>query len=1073
MKNSIRKAKTRPALFLLLLAAVAFVSAPGVASGAIPEPETLLYGRVVNRSGGQEQLLTQGRMAWSISDHETGAVVFTFSTELEPLADGQFSYRLRIPHEAFLAGQILSPDRVPLLSQGIRYNHASVEIDGISAKIVPPARDFIEVEQSARMTSYRIDLEVVYEQSDTDGDGIPDWWEDKYGLDNEDPTDAVIDSDDDGSDNLSEYLAGSDPTDDNRSPTLATARIPIHESCVTLVLLHVHDSDSSPEDIVYTLTRAPVGGTLYVRDGSGSADALGLNAGREVLENDTFTHDDVLKGKLQFSHEDVAAADIDFDLSVSDENPAHAASAGTVVADVRRPTATDGTEASIWLDANYEAAQHADLNVWRDRSGPKKWNDGTTAPFDLSEIGGEYVPILAGGPYGKPALALDGNVFEGPSSDEATVLKEGPRTLFAVFEAEGASCRKVMGDGNFDLAVAGEEQAHPGCLRYGDSVKSVYGSGSAEGQWFLATVQADGESAVLEIDGRWAGGPAGAAEANRLGRTFSVGGAAEYQLDIEKGMWVTEVFDVFTGHVAEILAFDYRLDDARRRKTNWSLMAKWFGYVICDGSDEARNQDVGRSADIVDARGVTVRVPSSDLSGEDDRSAVPDSLADRRYVILGGPGDDSLSGGAENDILSGGPGDDTLFGGLGSDVFVIDDILDGNDVIADFAVWEKDSVDLSAILRGTSRLLSDYLKLATVGTATFVHIDADGQGGEYADMVLRLEQNMFGDDDLPFLWSSRSFFTGPVGYPLEVGVEAAAAEVVENSGKTAVFAVDFTGVAVPVDLNVPFRMEGTAVWKTDYRLEALLYDAEAGKYGRVELKDPWIPASLKYGDRRLEIHVVPLTDGLTEGIETATIRLGKQEALYELADASSATVSISEGSVAVAIKALRGSMQEGTAMGDVLTVYRSGPVDVPLEVALTISGSAENGTDYTLIPGKISIPAGHSLIQICVTAYADRQLETAEYIQVQVAEGNGYLPGEPATAIMKIVNAIKRYDDPPVKGNFNNNGDLDLEDAIIAIRISAGQKPPGTVYLEADTNGNGRIDPMDALYIIGEIVDDN
>ncbi|MCX6996754.1 MAG: hypothetical protein NTV49_06635, partial [Kiritimatiellaeota bacterium] len=46
---------------------------------------------------------------------------------------------------------------------------------------------------------------------DTDGDGMPDWWEIKYGLNPYDPTDATLDPDLDGLSNLYEYVFGTDP----------------------------------------------------------------------------------------------------------------------------------------------------------------------------------------------------------------------------------------------------------------------------------------------------------------------------------------------------------------------------------------------------------------------------------------------------------------------------------------------------------------------------------------------------------------------------------------------------------------------------------------------------------------------------------------------------------------------------------------------------------------------------------------------------------------------------------------------------------------------------------------------
>jgi hypothetical protein len=47
--------------------------------------------------------------------------------------------------------------------------------------------------------------------TDRDGDGMPDTWEDEYGFDKNDSTDAALDKDSDGLTNLQEYLAKTDP----------------------------------------------------------------------------------------------------------------------------------------------------------------------------------------------------------------------------------------------------------------------------------------------------------------------------------------------------------------------------------------------------------------------------------------------------------------------------------------------------------------------------------------------------------------------------------------------------------------------------------------------------------------------------------------------------------------------------------------------------------------------------------------------------------------------------------------------------------------------------------------------
>ena len=46
---------------------------------------------------------------------------------------------------------------------------------------------------------------------DSDGDGMPDAWERRFGFNPEDPASGWVDSDKDGYTNVEEYLNGTDP----------------------------------------------------------------------------------------------------------------------------------------------------------------------------------------------------------------------------------------------------------------------------------------------------------------------------------------------------------------------------------------------------------------------------------------------------------------------------------------------------------------------------------------------------------------------------------------------------------------------------------------------------------------------------------------------------------------------------------------------------------------------------------------------------------------------------------------------------------------------------------------------
>jgi hypothetical protein len=72
---------------------------------------------------------------------------------------------------------------------------------------------FFERDNYTKITFARVEKAwLLNPDLDTDKDGLPDAWELLHNLNPNDPTDATLDTDGDGSNNREEYLAGTDPT---------------------------------------------------------------------------------------------------------------------------------------------------------------------------------------------------------------------------------------------------------------------------------------------------------------------------------------------------------------------------------------------------------------------------------------------------------------------------------------------------------------------------------------------------------------------------------------------------------------------------------------------------------------------------------------------------------------------------------------------------------------------------------------------------------------------------------------------------------------------------------------------
>lgn len=483
------------ALLALVLGGLGTLTAHGA---TIREPATVFYGKVIGTGAGQPFLVTDGEMRWTIRRADGSSL--PLKTRLWPQNNGEYSYRIDVPQEAMAMGLATSPDALPL--KATQETHAVVEIlvSGLPARIAGPGGASFEAAQVRRAATHRLDLEVPVVPPDTDGDGLPDWWEKQYGGD----LAADGDADHDGRSNLAEYRAGSNPLQDSRRPSLATSEIRAYADATTGVLLRVLDSDSLPEDLTFTLIRPPAGAELRLRNATptpGNPDAV-LAAGA------TFTQRDVLAGRLVLVHSaNNPILPSSFELAVRDGTPGIEAAAGSVNVTFYRPapelaarftgplftaspasapTDFDPTTDENRLARNYVAGRDHGA-VIRDahaEADPLTLSTPTSA-LDSSSYARDYVPqfgsdrsqVLSGG-RGNDVLrgGMADDVLSGGAGDNL-LTGGGGRDRFVVL-VNGAGTDSLtdfqMGDGDvLDLGA---------CLRGAsrnlrDYVRVVAGSG--------------------------------------------------------------------------------------------------------------------------------------------------------------------------------------------------------------------------------------------------------------------------------------------------------------------------------------------------------------------------------------------------------------------------------------------------------------------------------------------------------------------------------------------------------------------------------------------------------------------
>lgn len=74
-----------------------------------------------------------------------------------------------------------------------------------------------------------------------------------------------------------------------------------------------------------------------------------------------------------------------------------------------------------------------------------------------------------------------------------------------------------------------------------------------------------------------------------------------------------------------------------------------------------------------------------------------------------------------------------------------------------------------------------------------------------------------------------------------------------------------------------------------------------------------------------------------------------------------------------------------------------------------------------------------------------------------------------ANDVEPVIGPTNASDVTHVSGDFNGNGQLDIDDAKIALDIAEGRLSATAEQLQSDMNGDERIDVSDALLILEQV----